>query len=176
MTDNEIIKALECCGKPVNEECCSECPYHLGGEENCHKLLGDIIDLINRQQAEIERLNEHYKNLAKASIRHAFDTENDRQLLHEYQNIFLGLGYGLKEVQDPELKEIKSWKDRAIWHFKRCDELNKELKTAKSEAIKEFAERLNEEAQIADCFDSYNMVVGTHSIENLLKEMVGDTE
>ena len=56
MTDNEIIKALECCGKPVNEECCSECPYHLGGQENCHKLLEDVIDLINRKQAEIEEL------------------------------------------------------------------------------------------------------------------------
>ena len=45
---------------------------------------------------------------------------------------------------------------------------------AKAEAYKEFAERLNEKAQIADCFDSYNMVVGTHFIDNLLKEMVGD--
>ena len=63
MTDTEIIKALECCSKPVIEECCSECPYHLGGQENCHKLLGDILDLINRQQAEIERLK---KLLAEA--------------------------------------------------------------------------------------------------------------
>ena len=46
----------------------------------------------------------------------------------------------------------------------------------KTEAYKEFAERLNEEAQIADCFDSYNMVVGTHFIDNLLKEMVGEEE
>lgn len=47
---------------------------------------------------------------------------------------------------------------------------------AKAEAYKEFAERLNEKAQIADCFDSYNMVVGTYFIDNLLKEMVGETE
>ena len=47
---------------------------------------------------------------------------------------------------------------------------------AKAEAYKEFAERLNEKAQIADCFDSYNMVVGTHFIDNLLKEMVGDEQ
>ena len=47
---------------------------------------------------------------------------------------------------------------------------------AKAEAYKEFAERLNEEAQKADCFDSYNMVVGTHFIDNLLKEMVGEKE
>ena len=47
---------------------------------------------------------------------------------------------------------------------------------AKAEAYKEFAERLNEGAQIADCFDSYNMVVGTYFIDNLLKEMVGEKE
>ena len=68
MTDNEIIKALECCSKPVIEECCSECPYHLSGQENCHKLLGDIIDLINRKQAEIERLqkvNDSFTDIGK---------------------------------------------------------------------------------------------------------------
>ncbi len=74
MIDNDIIKALECCGKPVNEECCSECPYHLGGEEYCHKLIGDTIDLINRQKAEIERLNgcvkseEEVRAIANATI------------------------------------------------------------------------------------------------------------
>ena len=121
MTDNEIIKALECCSKPVIEECCLECPYHLGGQENCHKLLGDIIDLINRKQAEIEKL--------KGST--------------IVSNIM-------------ESQRIK--------------------REAKAEAYKEFAERLNEKAQIADCFDSYNMVVGTHFIDNLLKEMVGEKE
>ena len=68
MTENEIIKALECCGKPVNEECCSECPYHLGGQENCHKLIEDVIDLINRKQAEIERLqkvNDSFTDIGK---------------------------------------------------------------------------------------------------------------
>ena len=56
------------------------------------------------------------------------------------------------------------------------EDLQNYIQEAKSEAIKEFAERLNEKAQIADCFDSYNMVVGTHFIDNLLKEMVGEEE
>ena len=176
MTDNEIIKALECCSKPVIEEYCSECPYHLGGQENCHKLLGDILDLINRQKAEIERLNEHYKNLAKASIRHAFDTENDRQLLHEHQNIFLGLGYGLKEVQDPELKEIKSWKDRAIWHVKRCDQLSRGLKTAKTEAVKEFTKRLKSSIYINTNLLVYQCEEVESVIDDIVKEMVGETK
>ena len=45
---------------------------------------------------------------------------------------------------------------------------------ARTEAYKEFAERLKEEAQMADCFDSYNMVVGTHFINNLLTEMIDE--
>ena len=44
----------------------------------------------------------------------------------------------------------------------------------KAEAYKEFAERLNEKAQIADCFNSYSMVVGARFIDNLLKEMIGE--
>lgn len=57
MTDKEIIQALECCGKnPLN---CRECGYK--GRCNridCYDYLKrDAIDLINRQQAEIERLN-----------------------------------------------------------------------------------------------------------------------
>ena len=125
MTDNEIIKALECCGKPVNEECCSECPYYLGGQENCHKLLGDIIDLINRQQAEIERLSN-------------FVTEE------------------------------------------RCIEIAREMipaivKQAKSEAYKEFAERLKESKKQYEGTLA-GMTFTMTELDNLVKEMVGETD
>ena len=59
MTDNEIIKALECCKKrTVFEECPVECPmYKFDGD--CFDLMQiDILDLINRQKAEIKRLKE----------------------------------------------------------------------------------------------------------------------
>ena len=50
MTDNEIIKALECCKK----DDCDNCPNDFG---NCYaNLSGYALDLINRQKAEIERL------------------------------------------------------------------------------------------------------------------------
>lgn len=56
MTDIEIIKALECCGNM--NECKSECALgDLSGIEYCiHTLMLNALDLINRQQAEIERL------------------------------------------------------------------------------------------------------------------------
>ncbi len=53
MTDNEIIKALECCEKPVGKGC-KECPLY---NTDCTAInLGAIaLDLINRQKAEIEK-------------------------------------------------------------------------------------------------------------------------
>ena len=62
MTDNEIIKALECCSKPRK---CGECPYL----QECSngKTFGletDALDLINRQKAENERLTEENKKVS----------------------------------------------------------------------------------------------------------------
>ena len=49
---NEILRALECCG---NGDFCNHCKYQ--DLKDCHRRLAkDALDLINRQQAEIERL------------------------------------------------------------------------------------------------------------------------
>ena len=53
MTDKDLIKALECC----NKDDCDNCPY----KRNCKNVMCDVLDLINRQQAEIERLNKEVK-------------------------------------------------------------------------------------------------------------------
>ena len=47
MRDNEIIKALICCSNQA---------YFCNDEHCFAKTLGDAIDLINRQKAEIETL------------------------------------------------------------------------------------------------------------------------
>ena len=50
MTDEQIIKALECC---INDDC-DNCHDTFG---NCeHNAMRNALDLINRQKAEIERL------------------------------------------------------------------------------------------------------------------------
>ena len=55
MTDNEIIKALECCSYATTNRDCEKCSYY--PDEDCtKKQCADIINLINRQKAEIERL------------------------------------------------------------------------------------------------------------------------
>lgn len=55
MTDNEIIKALECCNRPANQISCDDCPYQFSTKECSKLLIKDALDLINRQKAEIER-------------------------------------------------------------------------------------------------------------------------
>ena len=49
-------------------------------------------------------------------------------------------------------------------------EISKQLKTAKSKAVKEFAERLKEKKRELDRFILYD-----EDIDSLIKEMVGDT-
>ena len=116
MTDKEIIKAFEYCVK--NEEC-SLCPLFRKCPTS-FELQKQALDLINRQQAEIERLQ----------------TEN---------NQFADIGKLYSEI--------------------------------KTEAIKEFAERLKENL-IEESYDDVQFfkVVGESDIDNLVKEMVGDTE
>ena len=64
MTDNEIIKALECCCSPkVNA--CDDCPFHKRCYENNEWLEKESIDLINRQKSEIERLETNCLSMAQ---------------------------------------------------------------------------------------------------------------
>lgn len=65
MTDEEIIKALECC-ITENGGDCNDCPldneyYEIGMGGCCNKLCKEAANLINRQKAEIER----YKGVIK---------------------------------------------------------------------------------------------------------------
>ena len=62
MTDNEIIKALECCGNIVDSTC-KECAYHETYNASCVvRLMRNALDLINRQKAEILELQKRIIN------------------------------------------------------------------------------------------------------------------
>jgi AhpD family alkylhydroperoxidase len=66
MTDEQIIKASKICGN--NENCC-KCPYYRSPSEiaiDCNdRLTLDALDLIKRQQEEIESLEADYENVYK---------------------------------------------------------------------------------------------------------------
>ena len=55
VTDEEIIKAVECCSDPC--VICDECPlYCVGANCSSFELHRYALDLINRQKSEIKRL------------------------------------------------------------------------------------------------------------------------
>ena len=56
MTDNEIIKALECCLKGCNAEGCDDCPLYKKVEDCEIEIPIIALDLINRQKEKIEEL------------------------------------------------------------------------------------------------------------------------
>lgn len=60
MTDEQIVKALEICNS-LSQRCGDGCPYYTviykNGKRCSEMMIDDTLDLIKRQQAEIEKLN-----------------------------------------------------------------------------------------------------------------------
>lgn len=69
MNDNDVKKALECCKVCSSPEDCYECPYsECDTKKGCvGDLINDSLDLINRLQAENERLTGYNENLQTAN-------------------------------------------------------------------------------------------------------------
>ena len=70
MTDEEIKKALECCHRSADSIICSsDCPLYdeCESEETQEDICGLAVDLIKRQQAEIERLETELKAMRGAA-------------------------------------------------------------------------------------------------------------
>lgn len=71
-TDEEIMDAMEHCVKNLCH--CRKCPCFVKGNDTCHEELYDeILSLINRLKAEVERLTlserEAYNQLEKGNAR-----------------------------------------------------------------------------------------------------------
>ena len=139
MTDNEIIKAVECC--TTNGASCKDCPAFVKVDRsNCKKFFKGAIDLINRQKAEKEALI------------------NGQETLQKYM-----------AEQKAEIRKYKNCYEQVKWER---DLFEEQCKTAKAEAIKEFAERLKKSG-----FNGMDVVIPEEvDIDNLVKEMVGNNE
>ena len=94
MTYNDIKKALEWC--KVEFENCEKCPY--GGidcltEKGESLVMRDALDLINRKDAEIEKLNVELVGMRGACKSYKMHYENAQaeieRLRHEYSNAVL---------------------------------------------------------------------------------------
>lgn len=81
MTDNEIIKALECCRMPVGSGACNDCPFDYqrekrltASDKSCTTLMFDYaLDLINRLQAANNGLMDEIEHL-HATIDDLYET------------------------------------------------------------------------------------------------------
>ena len=166
MTDNEIIKALECCISENNS--CKGCPYISFGLDCTEKRNNDCIDLINRQKAEIERLKTHLEELAD-------EVEDKMTYMCGCKNCI----ETVKRIIKDDVKPFDMY----------CDSCNR-CKHREAEAVKEFAERLKERflnleyranttrktLPIAFVKDQTKWVmheVSIETIDNLVKEMAG---
>ena len=139
-TDEQIIKAMRCViGNGVN---CSECEYQKALPfPSCRRMCAkNALDLINRQKAEKERLeDENYTLKNKIEIR---------------DNLIEQLG------SDIDIK------------YNTIYTMREKLKNSKSEAIKEFAERLKEKADdyvLAE--GEFETMIFENDIDDLVKEM-----
>jgi uncharacterized protein (DUF305 family) len=74
MTDNEIVKALECCAVHGLLKC-EKCPKKNEGVTCMYALSKDALDLINRQKAEIAKLEKVEKYADKTIKAQAAEIE-----------------------------------------------------------------------------------------------------
>lgn len=158
MTDNEIIKALECCAK---NNVCNECPLARDSIEDCIECLAEsAFDLINRQKAEIEMLQTTL-----------FKKEDLMQMLREQ-----------KQAYYDELVSAKAKIERldklTIEQRREIDRLSDYVQYTRAEAIKEFAERLKDQfsnENNTDWISNLYFPKWTAQIDNLVKEMTEET-
>ena len=141
-TDEEIKSSLEVIATTRN---CNECKIRncKWGTCNCSQITANVaLDLLNRQKTEIERL----KSMNQAKLECIHDLQKENEILS--RNADTAFQDGLNERRDLFAPEIKS------------------------EAYKEFAEKLKEE-WFCNGYDSPDVDFDDF-ISNLLKEMVGE--
>lgn len=147
ISDDEIISSLEVIATTRN---CSECKIRNcnWGGCNCPQITANAaLDIINRLNTEIERLQ---KEVNLVSIQ--FQDAQERY----------------EEVQT----EIEQWKEKANKYQKLWCIAIDDIEAAKSEIYKEFAEHLKEKWSNND-YDSPD-VDFDEFVDNLLKEMEGE--
>ncbi len=152
MTDEQIIKALECCATDDGDDC-FQCPYgnivYKPGNGGCvNRCRKKALDLISRQKARIKELEE----------KHA---EDERVLNDRVQE-------SVNAVSKADQKYICTLERSIAAKDVERERLLQKLQQAQSEAIKEFAERLKERYE-KHILCSTNIL--NNEIDSLVKEM-----
>jgi hypothetical protein len=136
MTDNEIIKALECLSGKLM--LCGDCKYsdHYHYGECQQAAARDVLDLINRQKAEIECLNKEVKFLTSANENLSSDLTSAKA---EIERLEAEVDKQYEQAEADILANMADGGMSCHW----C------ITEHKAEAIKDFAEAYKE--QIKSC-------------------------
>lgn len=153
LTDEEIKSSLEVIATTQN---CNECKIRncKWGTCNCSQITANTaLDLINRQQEQLEATIAGQETLQKALA------EKNAEIERRKNNLFC------KVVIDEE-------KMRNIINEKVA-EFELDIELIKTEAYKEFAARLKSYLLLNEKGSTIS-VISFENIDNLLKEMVGE--
>ena len=91
-TDNEIIKALECCKSQECGECSRLCNDFPDSHECKVDLMEKVYSLINCQRAEIERLNVELVGMRGACESYKMHYDNAKTEIERLQKVNDSLG------------------------------------------------------------------------------------
>lgn len=185
-TDEQIKKALKLCihWKKGN---CKKCAIGDKCLTQRKPLLKAALDLINRQEAEIERLKEYEEirpvgcpncsggNFSNSKFCSHCGTQlqgkkkdKDREIA-EYKSeivILKDSNKNLQELYYTEREKVKKAKQKVI-------NIAKALQSAKSEAIKEFLDRFD--IEYCKVFSTFEIAFMKEFKKAFLKEMVGES-
>ena len=155
MTDDEIMKALELCANRTIHSCKS-CPCNSSGCACNEKLNGGALDLINRQNAEIDRL----KNELHGKVDYIHE---QREVIDDLKDKYNKKGLTVEVAFDKEQLE-------KIVHdcVKKGYEL--QINEIRNEAIREFAELIKEKSKILS-YVIYSKLHFSNTIDTFVKEM-----
>ena len=167
MTDNEIIRALQCCRTSLIYDC-KRCNLRLENgarQPFCTTtLIGNAFDLINRLQAKA--IKEQNKNSKLRNERNRLQAQN-KDLAETVHNLTIEKDalFDKAEELKAEIERLKTNLNVELENF--ATEYDNKIK---AEAIKEFAEKLR-----ADwLFGGKDGKPYRETINNLVKEMVGE--
>lgn len=143
MTETEIIKALECCLH--SGERCNKC--ELNGFHDCIALHPkDILDLINRQKTEIERLQ-----LPKFLVENTLSKEEISEMLKMGRvGLIPHIDYSIRRIDEDVI---------------RAEAIKEVLERLKFELEVAFDEPI---------FDTIIGKIIESNIDKILKEVIGD--
>lgn len=155
-TDEQTIKALECC---INADCLN-CPQW--SEEwysgMCIAFLKSVLDLINRQKAEIAVLTTAVDNSTKEFLKLHDEYQDQKAEIEKLQEVNADLNESLRLAAEAnkdmkiELDAMRGAANSLKMHYDLAVKereanvkgFTEQIQTARAEAIKEFAGKLKE--------------------------------